>query len=193
MEMFSGIVEGTGKARYSAGRFYVELPLEVKPGDSVAVNGACLTVVKFDGRRAVFDVGEETLRRTNLREAKVVNLERALKLGERLNGHIVMGHVDGTVRFITSLIRGNTTWMAFEMPPERWGVAEKGSIALNGVSLTVAKVESNRFWIQVIPYTLEKTNLGLLRPGERVNYEIDVLVRYVKSVLERPQFKHRNS
>lgn len=182
--MFSGIVEGTGRAHYSAGRLHVELPFEVKPGDSVAVNGACLTVVGFDGRIATFDVGEETLRRTNLREAKVVNLERALKLGERLDGHIVTGHVDGTVRFIASRKSGNTTWMAFEMPPERWGIAEKGSIALNGVSLTVARVESNRFWIQVIPYTLEKTNLGLLRPGEKVNYEIDVLARYVKRIME---------
>jgi riboflavin synthase len=182
--MFSGIVEGTGRARYSTGRLHVELPFEVKPGDSVAVNGACLTVVEFDGRIAVFDAGEETLRRTNLREAKVVNLERALKLGERLNGHIVTGHVDGMVRFIASRRSGNTTWMAFEMPPERWGIAEKGSIALNGVSLTVAKVESNRFWIQVIPYTLKKTNLGLLRPGEKVNYEIDVLARYVKRIME---------
>ncbi|NJE00990.1 riboflavin synthase [Thermococcus sp. JdF3] len=182
--MFSGIVEGTGGAHYSAGRLHVELPFEVKPGDSVAVNGACLTVVEFDGRIATFDVGEETLRRTNLRGAKVVNLERALKLGERLDGHIVTGHVDGTVRFIASRRSGNTTWMAFEMPPEKWGIAEKGSIALNGVSLTVARVESNRFWIQVIPYTLKNTNLGLLRPGERVNYEIDVLARYVKRIME---------
>ncbi|ASJ00522.1 riboflavin synthase [Thermococcus gorgonarius] len=182
--MFSGIVEATGKARYSAGKLYVEVPFEVRPGDSVAVNGACLTVVDFDGRIAIFDVGEETLRRTNLREAKVVNLERALKVGDRFDGHIVTGHVDGTIRFIAKRTSGNTTWMAFEMPPERWGVAEKGSIALNGVSLTVARVEANRFWIQVIPYTLEKTNLGLLRPGERVNYEIDVIARYVKRILE---------
>ncbi|NJE03086.1 riboflavin synthase [Thermococcus sp. MV11] len=182
--MFSGIVEGTGRAHYSAGRLHVELPFEVKPGDSVAVNGACLTVVEFDGRIAAFDVGEETLRRTNLRGAKVVNLERALKLGERLDGHIVTGHVDGTVRFLTARSSRNTTLMAFEMPAERWGVAEKGSIALNGVSLTVARVESNRFWVQVIPYTLEKTNLGLLRPGKKVNYEIDVLARYVKRIME---------
>ncbi|CAI1493822.1 Riboflavin synthase [Thermococcus nautili] len=182
--MFSGIVEGTGKARYSAGKLYVELPFEVKPGDSVAVNGACLTVVEFDGKTAVFDVGEETLRRTNLREAGLVNLERALKLGDRLDGHIVTGHVDGTVRFITARRSGNTTWMAFEMPRERWGIAEKGSIALNGVSLTVARVEANRFWIQVIPYTLEVTNLGHLKPGDRVNYEIDVLARYVKRIME---------
>ncbi len=181
--MFSGIVEATGKARYSAGKLYVEVPFKVKPGDSVAVNGACLTVVSFDGRTATFDVGEETLRRTNLREAKVVNLERALRVGDRLDGHIVTGHVDGTVRFIAKRTSGNTTWMAFEMPLEKWGVVEKGSIALNGVSLTVAKVEGNRFWIQVIPYTLEKTNLGLLRAGERVNYEIDVIARYVRRIL----------
>ncbi|MDI3474786.1 MAG: riboflavin synthase [Thermococcaceae archaeon] len=182
--MFTGIVEGTGKARYSAGKLYVELPFEVEEGDSVAVNGACLTVVSFDGKTAVFDVGEETLARTNLREAKVVNLERALPANGRFDGHIVTGHVDGTIRFIAKRGSGNTTWIAFEMPKEKWGVAEKGSIALNGVSLTVAKVEATRFWIQVIPYTLEKTNLGLLRPGERVNYEIDVLARYVKRILE---------
>ncbi|WP_148882311.1 riboflavin synthase [Thermococcus aciditolerans] len=182
--MFSGIVEGTGRARYSTGRLYVEVPFKVRSGDSVAVNGACLTVVSFDEGIAVFDVGEETLRRTNLREARVVNLERALKLGDRMDGHIVTGHVDGTVRFIASRRSGNTTWMAFEMPAERWGVAEKGSIALNGVSLTVARVEANRFWVQVIPYTLENTNLGFLRPSERVNYEIDVLARYVKRIME---------
>lgn len=182
--MFTGIVEGTGRARYSAGKLYVELPFEVEEGDSVAVNGACLTVVSFDGKTAVFDVGEETLARTNLREAKVVNLERALPANGRFDGHIVTGHVDGTIRFIAKRGSGNTTWIAFEMPKEKWGVAEKGSIALNGVSLTVAKVEATRFWIQVIPYTLEKTNLGLLRPGERVNYEIDVLARYVKRILE---------
>ncbi|WP_297499855.1 riboflavin synthase [Thermococcus sp.] len=181
--MFSGIVEATGKARYSAGKLYVEVPFEVRPGDSVAVNGACLTVVAFDGRTVAFDVGEETLRRTNLREARVVNLERALKVGDRLDGHIVTGHVDGMVRFIAKRTSGNTTWMAFEMPKESWGVTEKGSITLNGVSLTVARVESSRFWIQVIPYTLEKTNLSLLKPGERVNYEIDVIARYVRRIL----------
>ncbi|WP_010477762.1 riboflavin synthase [Thermococcus zilligii] len=181
--MFSGIVEATGKARYSAGKLHVEVPFEVRPGDSVAVNGACLTVVDFDGKEATFDIGEETLARTNLREAKVVNLERAMPASGRFNGHIVTGHVDGTVRFIAKRTSGNTTWMAFEMPPERWGVAEKGSIALNGVSLTVARVEGSRFWIQVIPYTLEKTNLGLLRPGERVNYEIDIIARYVREII----------
>ena len=185
MRVFSGIVEAIGKARYSAGKLYVELPFEASPGDSVAVNGACLTVVDFDGKTATFDVGEETLRRTNLSEARVVNLERALKVGDRFDGHIVTGHVDGTTRFIAKRAKGNTTWMAFEMPRESWGVAEKGSIALNGVSLTVARVEANRFWIQVIPYTLEKSNLGLLRPGERVNYEIDVIARYVRRILGR--------
>ncbi len=183
--MFSGIVEAIGKARYSAGKLYAELPFGAKPGDSVAVNGVCLTVVEFDGKIATFDAGEETLRRTNLRGAKVVNLERALKVGERLDGHMVTGHIDGTLHFIARRQSGNTTWMAFEMPPERWGVAEKGSIALNGVSLTVAKVEENRFWVQVIPYTLEKTNLGLLRAGDRVNYEIDIIARYVRRILGR--------
>ncbi len=180
--MFSGIVEATGESEHASRRLYVKLPFKIKQGDSVAVNGACLTVASFDENRstATFDVGEETLRRTNLREAKIVNLERALKLGDRLNGHMVTGHVDGTIRMLSSARRGNTTWMAFEMPEERWAVVERGSIALNGVSLTVARVEANRFWVQVIPYTLENTNLGLLRPGDRVNYEIDILARYVR-------------
>lgn len=182
--VFSGIIEAIGKARYSAGRLHVEVPFKVTPGASVAVNGACLTVISFDGRIATFDVGEETRKRTNLTRAKFVNLERAMKVGERLNGHIVTGHVDGTLRFLASRKSKNTAWMAFEMPPERWGVAEKGSIAINGVSLTVAKVEPTRFWVQVIPYTLKKTNLGSLRPGDEVNYEIDVLARYVRRIQE---------
>ncbi|AAL80185.1 riboflavin synthase [Pyrococcus furiosus DSM 3638] len=183
--MFSGIIEGMGRANFRNNRLYVEMPFPVKPGDSIAVNGVCLTVISFDGRVAVFDVGEETLSRTNLREAKIVNLERALPFGGRVNGHLVTGHVDGTVRFLTSKRGRNTTRMAFEMPPEEWGVVEKGSIALNGVSLTVAKVEERRFWIQVIPYTLKNTNLGILKPGEKVNYEIDIVAKYLRALLHR--------
>ncbi|ASJ15702.1 riboflavin synthase subunit alpha [Thermococcus chitonophagus] len=183
--MFTGIVEAFAGARYSSGKLYVEVPFRVEPSESIAVNGACLTVSEFNGRVAVFDVGEETLARTNLREARIVNLERALKLGDRVGGHFVTGHVDGTLRFLTSITRGNTVWMAFELPRERWGVAEKGSIALNGVSLTVARVESSRFWVQVIPHTLKNTNLQFLSPGDRVNYEIDILARYVRAVLNR--------
>lgn len=180
--MFSGIVEEVAKAHYSSGRLYVDSALNVRPGDSVAVNGACLTVSEI-GRQVVFDVGGETLRRTNLAETRLVNLERAIKLGDRINGHLVTGHVDGTLRLRKVLGKGNTHWMAFEMPKEKFGVVEKGSIAINGVSLTIARIGKNWFWVQVIPHTWENTNLKFLRVGDRVNYEIDIVARYLKGVL----------
>lgn len=180
--MFSGIIEKVAKARYSRGKLYVEKVLDVNLGDSVAVNGACLTVSEI-GHQIVFDVGEETLKRTNLVKAKLVNLERALKFGDRIDGHLVTGHVDGTLKLRRVLKRGNTYWLSFEMPKEMFGIVEKGSIALNGISLTIAKVEKNQFWVQVIPYTWENTNLKFLKVGEEVNYEIDIVARYLKDIL----------
>ncbi|EHR78935.1 riboflavin synthase subunit alpha [Thermococcus litoralis DSM 5473] len=180
--MFSGIIEKVAKARYSRGKLYVEKVLDVNLGDSVAVNGACLTVSEIRDR-IIFDVGEETLKKTNLAKAKLVNLERALKFGDRIDGHLVTGHVDGTLKLRRVLRRGNTYWLAFEMPKERFGIVEKGSIALNGISLTIAKVEKSHFWVQVIPYTWENTNLKFLRIGDEVNYEIDVVARYLRDIL----------
>jgi riboflavin synthase len=180
--MFSGIIETVAKAKFSNGKLFVENVINVNVGDSLAINGACLTVSDIRDY-IVFDVGEETLKRTNLAKAKVVNIERALKLGDRIDGHLVTGHVDGTLKLRKILKRGNTYWQAFEMPKERFAIVEKGSIALNGVSLTIAKVEKNQFWVQVIPYTWENTNLRFLRTGEEVNYEIDVVARYLKNIL----------
>jgi len=180
--MFSGIIEKVAKARYSRGKLYVEKVLNVNLGDSVAVNGACLTVSEIRDL-IIFDVGEETLKRTNLAKAKLVNLERALKFGDRIDGHLVTGHVDGTLKLRRVLKRGNTYWLSFEMPKIRFGIVEKGSIALNGISLTIAKVEKSQFWVQVIPYTWENTNLKFLKVGEEVNYEIDIVARYLKGIL----------
>lgn len=180
--MFSGIIEKVAKAHYLRGKLYVGKVLDVNLGDSVAVNGACLTVSEIRNQ-IVFDVGEETLKRTNLAKAKLVNLERALKFGDKIDGHLVTGHVDGTLKLRKALKKGNTYWLAFEIPKERFGIVEKGSIALNGISLTIAKVERSQFWVQVIPYTWENTNLKFLKVGEEVNYEIDVVARYLKSIL----------
>jgi riboflavin synthase len=180
--MFSGIIEAVAKAKFSNGKLFVEKVIDVNLGDSVAVNGACLTVSDIRDY-IVFDIGEETLKRTNLAKAKVVNLERALKLGYRIDGHLVTGHIDGTLKLKKILKRGKTYWLSFEMPKERFAIVEKGSIALNGISLTIAKVDKNQFWVQVIPYTWENTNLRFLRIGDEVNYEIDVVARYLKGIL----------
>jgi len=181
--VFSGIVERVARATYSGEKLYVEKVLDVDPGDSVAVNGACLTVTQVKDRWMVFEVGEETLRRTNLKRAKLVNLERALRFGERINGHLVTGHVDGTLKLKKVLGKGNTHWMTFEMPDVGFGIVEKGSIALNGVSLTIARVEKDRFWVQVIPYTWENSNLRFLKVGDEVNYEVDIVARYLRDLL----------
>ena len=182
--MFTGVVEAVAKAYLRGSKLFVERVIDVGVGESVAVNGVCLTVSSVTGNYIVFDVGEETLERTNLSKSQFVNLERAMRLCDRVGGHIVLGHVDGTVRVRRIVERGNTHWIAFEMPKERYAIVEKGSIALNGVSLTIAKVENDVFWVQVVPYTWRKTNLSMLRVGDEVNYEIDVFIRYLYSIVK---------
>ena len=182
--MFTGIVEKVVKGRFSDGVLMLEERLEVEEGESLAVNGVCLTVSGIGENAVFFNVGEETLRRSNLENGRFFNIERSLKLGERLHGHIVLGHIDGTVRFLGYEYRNNSYFFKFSMPPERWAVARKGSIALNGVSLTVAEVSLDSFYVQVIPYTYEHTNFRYLQFGDPVNYEIDVFVRYIKEVLK---------
>lgn len=145
--MFMGIVEGIGKVCYLVGKFYVEFFFEVKEGDSVVVNGVCFIVVFFDGKMVVFDVGEEIFVRINLREVKVVNLERVLFVNGCFDGYIVIGYVDGMIRFIVKRKSGNMIWMVFEMLREKWGIVEKGLIVFNGVFFIVVKVEVICFWI----------------------------------------------
>ncbi|AEC51162.1 Riboflavin synthase alpha chain (ribE) [Pyrococcus sp. NA2] len=179
--MFSGIIEKVARAYCSGRRLYVENVISVNVGDSVSVNGVCLTVVDI-GRYITFELGEETLKKTNLRESRFVNLERALKVGDRINGHLVTGHVDGVIRVRKIVKRGNTYWIAFEIPKNEFGIVEKGSIALNGISLTIAKVENEVFWVQVVPYTWENTNFRFLKVGDKVNYEIDLVAKYIKAL-----------
>lgn len=191
--MFTGLVEakGTVAARAPRGpgaRLSIACglgPLEL--GESISVDGVCLTVDSFDGSRFEVDASAETLARTTLGGLRVggeVNLERALALGARLGGHIVTGHVDGVGALVGKRAIGDAVAMTFELPAElaRF-VAEKGSITVGGVSLTVNAVSGARFDVTIIPRTLRDTTLGALEVGGKVNLEVDVLARYVARLM----------
>jgi riboflavin synthase len=194
--MFSGIVEGLGTvedvAEESGARrlviAYAAIAQRSRIGDSIAVNGCCLTVVERSEERFAFQAGPETLARTNLGELRVgdrVNLERALVAGELLGGHLVQGHVDGTGTVHARDREGDWEmfWVAAEATLLRQMVP-KGSVAIDGVSLTLVDVLEDRFSIALIPHTLEVTTLGFRRVGDRVNLETDVLAKYVFRYLE---------
>jgi riboflavin synthase len=161
----------------------------VKLGDSIAVNGGCLTVTSIRDGRFAFEAVQETLDRTSLGDLKVgarVNLERAMRAGDRLDGHIVQGHVDG-VGIVREMIQdGNDVRFQVDCDPELADcVVEKGSIAIDGVSLTVSALLPSGFEVALIPHTLEVTTLSDRQPHDRVNLEVDVLGKYVKRYLER--------
>ena len=193
--MFTGIVEATGRierlAAHGGGvRFTIGTakPLaKLALGESVAVNGACLTVTARRGRRFDVEASPETLRRTalgTLRPGARVNLERALRLGERLGGHIVLGHVDGVGRL--EAITPDRQWSLYRFRAPAALVPyliEKGSIAVDGVSLTVFACRDTRFSVALIPHTLRVTTLGARRPGDRVNVEADVLLKQIAALL----------
>lgn len=183
--MFTGIVQAVG-------RIVGTQPLEVDAGalgmagvavgDSICVQGACLTVTSITDRGFTADVSEETLRVTHgLDRPGPVNLEKSLALGDKLGGHLVTGHVDA----VGEVVARDAGVVAFRVPRElsRY-IAPKGSITVDGVSLTVNRVEADRFEVNLIPHTLEVTTLGRLAPGVRVNLEIDLLARYVVRALE---------
>ncbi len=195
--MFTGIVEAVGRVvrlepSGALTRLGVEAPVlteGVRVGDSVAVNGCCLTVTAVGSERLEFEAVPETLERTALGDLAVgsgVNLERALRAGGRLDGHIVQGHVDGTGR-VTALERdGDDVRLFVECGADVADyLVEKGSVAIDGVSLTVVGARRDGFDVALIPHTLAVTTLGELEPGDRVNLEADVLGKYVKRYLER--------
>jgi len=184
--MFTGLIEELGAlAARDGARFRFAASLvtsDAKVGDSIAVNGCCLTVVDLGPGWWSADVVDETLARTNLgtlRPGAAVNLERPLRLGDRLGGHLVQGHVDawGEVQL-------GPRWLSVLVPDTRY-LAEKGSVAVDGVSLTVVAVAGERFSVAVIPHTAVVTTLGRLRPGDKVNVEFDVLAKYVERLLAR--------
>jgi riboflavin synthase len=193
--MFTGLVEGvgeiTGMRRMAEGlRLAVAPPFpvaELALGESVAVSGACLTVVKMEGRAFQVEVSPETLARSTLASKKVgdrVNLERALRLGDRLGGHLVTGHVDGLGVLKERRQGPEHLELTFEMPASLAPlVIEKGSIAVDGVSLTVNSVTGTAFSVNIIPYTAKDTNLDGLKVGDRVNLETDIIGKYVARLL----------
>ena len=178
--MFTGIVRERARvASFADGRLLVESTLEPEQGDSIAVDGVCLTVVARDGGKLAFDVVPETVARTKPFGAEV-NLEPALRIGDPLGGHYVQGHVDGVGR-VRSHAEGR---LAIEAPAEllRYCV-EKGSIAVDGVALTIAALGDDAFEVALVPHTLQVTTLGALRPGDRVNLEVDLLAKYVERLV----------
>lgn len=193
--MFTGIVEELGKIKkISHGADSARLTIEgekvlsdVKLGDSIAVNGICLTVVVFNDRFFDVDVMAETLRKTNLEELKPgdrVNLERALQVGDRLGGHIVSGHIDG-VGVITRQQREDIAVITeIKAPVEVMKyVVKKGSVAIDGISLTVVDCTNEAFQVSLIPHTAKLTTLGFKKQGDRVNLESDIIGKYVERLL----------
>lgn len=194
--MFTGIIEDVGRVvrwemRRGAGRLTVTtaLPLsEMKLGSSIAVNGACLTIVDKAEKRFTVDVSPETLERTalkQLRRGSPVNLERPVRLSDRLGGHLVTGHVDGVAVAREIKKRGKFTFYTFEVSqPLCPHLVPKGSVAVDGISLTVNECEKQGFSVAIIPFTLRHTNLLGLRVGGKVNIETDIIGKYVERLLE---------
>lgn len=196
--MFTGLVEELGKFQWlrdtPQGHHLAIIAPSMESnlcvGDSVAVNGCCLTVASHGEGQIQFDLLEETLRRTNLQHLGAgadVNLERALSLDGRLGGHFMQGHVDATTRVLSISEKGPDLGLEFEMPQNfaRY-IALKGSIAINGVSLTVAELAKESFIVWIIPYTRKNTNLGILTAGSVVNFECDILAKYAERLLIFP-------
>jgi riboflavin synthase len=195
--MFTGLVQHLGEvgkmSREGGGgaRLAVLAPGfvdGVEIGESIAVNGVCLTVVAACSQACSFEVSPETLRRTNLGElhkGAPANLERALRLSDRLGGHLVQGHVDGMGRLASRKPDGDWEIFWFECPPDLTGqMVPKGSICIDGVSLTLVEVGADRFSVALIPHTLAATTLGRKKPRDSVNLETDVLAKYVRKCLQ---------
>ena len=194
-EMFTGIIETLGEVAEvkpkTAGfrlRLTTSLSQELTPGDSVAVNGVCLTVVSADADGVHLDVSPETLRVTALgvlKRGSPVNLERPLRADGRIDGHFVQGHVDGTGSIEEIRRDGDCWWVTVKFPPALAAqIVRKGSIAVDGISLTVAGVDDRHFDVQVIPFTMEHTNLRLAKVNDLVNLECDILGKYVTRAME---------
>ena len=193
--MFTGIIAAMGSVRRLTLRgedalLEVDAALEmddVRIGDSISVSGACLTVTALKDTGFTADVSAETLSRTTLKTIKAgdpVNLEKALRVGDRLGGHIVLGHVDGVGRILEKTVRSQSVIFCFEIDPGlgRYVVA-KGSITVDGISLTVNRCEKDRFYVNIIPHTAAGTTLGMKKISDTVNIETDILARYLEKLI----------
>lgn len=180
--MFTGIIETTAEVlERSETGIALSRPKDfedVHIGQSIAVNGACLSVREFNAAALRFDVVPETFRRTNLAEAKHVNLERSLSASGRFEGHVVLGHVDAVATLLKRKTEGDGEWFRFATPTNLAPYfVDKGSVSLNGISLTIAKCDHESFEIAIIPHTLELTNLSDLKAGAKVNVEADYFAK----------------
>lgn len=191
--MFTGIIEQVGHVTevrpVGSNRDIIVragMTGELRIDQSVSHNGVCLTVVELMGDRYRVTAVEETLQRSNLGALKAgdgVNLERSLRIGDRLDGHMVQGHVDTTTTCLTVDERDGSWWYTFALPEEKHLLVAKGSICLNGVSLTIAGLTAVSFSVAIIPYTFEHTTFRTLKAGDRVNVEFDVLGKYVERMM----------
>ena len=194
--MFTGIIEEVGRieaidTRPTGARLTIACKIVVEdatPGSSIAVNGVCLTALNPTTSTFEADLAPETLRRTNLgalRPGSLVNLERPLQAAGRLSGHVVQGHVDGTGEFLSFDLLGDNNWWLKILIPEELDryIVYKGSIAIDGISLTVAAIENRVVSVTIIPHTYEQTSLRDHKPGDRVNLECDILAKYVEKML----------
>jgi len=166
-----------------------KITADLKLGDSIAVNGACLTAIDFSRSEFSVDMSPETMRRTSLGQLSAggpVNLERALLASDRMGGHIVQGHVDGTGRVMSTKQEGDSIIFRISVPKRLYRyIVEKGFVAVDGISLTVVQKGTSTFTLSVIPFTLENTNLQEKGVGDRVNLEIDIIAKYVESLMAR--------
>jgi riboflavin synthase len=194
--MFTGIITDVGKvaALEQAGDVHLTIDTHydltgVDIGASIACSGICLTVVSKSDQAFTVTASKETLDCSNLGDWQVgggINLERALKVGDEIGGHIVSGHVDGVGKVVAQEPEGESVRFTFEAPDDiKQFIASKGSVCVNGVSLTVNEVDDNRFGVNLIPHTLEMTTFGAVSIGDRVNLEIDMLARYVARLLDK--------
>ena len=195
--MFSGVVEEAALVKRVEGSsnlkvFCIESGLDhsrTRIGDSLSIEGVCLTVTAINGRLLSFDASNETIRRSTLATLKAgdkVNLERSLIFGERVHGHIVSGHVDSVVTLISRRKDGDCERLEWRYDPRyRKLIAEKGSVAVSGISLTVGEVTGDTFSVYIIPHTMSVTTLASMRTGHKANLEVDMLARYVQSNLEK--------
>jgi riboflavin synthase len=196
--MFTGIIEEVGRvagiAKKNGNRrltvFASQLTKGLKTGESIAVSGVCLTALDITSKSFAADLADETWKRTSLSRIKkgaLVNLELPMRADGRFGGHIVQGHVDGTGKFLgLDRIRGaNDYWLRIEIPPElaRY-VIFKGSLCIEGISLTVAKIEGTKVTVAIIPHTVKMTNLKSLKPGDPINLEIDMVAKYVEKMMK---------
>ena len=194
--MFTGLVEEIGrvlslKKSFQSAVLKVgcqKITEDMKIGDSISVNGVCLTVVSFGKDSVTFDVSGETLRRSNIGILKTndfVNLERALRFSDRLCGHILQGHVDTTTKVVGIKREGTGFLFSFKLPPAyRHLIVEKGSIGIDGISLTIATLFADTFSVAVIPHTYENTTLKFRKPGDIVNLEFDIIGKYVERMVK---------